>query len=145
MGMLNAKVYANHKLGNKVKIKTHTGSDGAKQEMREAVDLNSIIKRYNQTGQMPGFMQSAPPVFADVSQFGDFASALRRVTAAQDTFAALPADIRSRFGNEAANLVAFIQDDTNYDEAVKLGIVEKKALPEPLPPPAAPVPPAPKP
>lgn len=140
MGIMNAKNYAKHKLGDKVKIKTNTGPEGAKQENREECDINCIVARFNATGIMPVNMQTLQPTFADVSEIGDYASALRRINSASEAFSALPAEMRSRFGNNAVNLVEFLQDSKNYDEAVKLGLVAKKA--EPVVP-AAPVLPAP--
>jgi len=130
MGMMNAKQFANHKVGQKVKPKTITGTTGAKQENREECDINLIVKRFSATGEKPVNMQKLQPIFADVSSVGDYAGALRAVTAANEAFAALPAELRTQFGNNPESLVSFIQDDANYDEAVRLGLIEKK--PEPV-------------
>ena len=54
----------------------------------------------------------------------------------------LPAQMRSRFNNDPAELLKFIKDPANLDEAVKLGILVKKEAPkgDPVPPPAPPSP-----
>ena len=46
--------------------------------------------------------------------------------AANAAFAALPASIRARFNNDAGAYVDFFNDSKNYDEAVKLGLVEPR-------------------
>lgn len=132
MGMLNAKLYAKHKCGDKVKYKCDTGPGLTKQEFGAETDINNIMKRYNATGQFPVNMQTLQPVFGDVSQMGDFASALRRTHAAEEAFAELPADLRFRFRNDPELLVSFLHDDKNRAEAENLGLVAKK-----IPPPAA--------
>jgi phage internal scaffolding protein len=43
--------------------------------------------------------------------------------AAEDEFDALPAQIRARFENEPANLIDFLSNEQNRDEAEKLGLV----------------------
>jgi len=98
------------------------------------------MKRYGATGQLPVNMRSIQPVFADVSGYGDYADALRRITAAKESFAALPAELRGRFGNSAERLVSFLQDTNNRDEAIKLGLIpapEPAVSPKEVPPTAA--------
>ena len=46
----------------------------------------------------------------------------------------LPADVRTRFNNDAGALVDFVSDDANRAEAEKLGLVLPKASePNPAP------------
>jgi len=61
---------------------------------------------------------------------GDFQSVALRVRADEDAFAALPAKIRARFSNRPAELVAFVSDSANYDEAVELGLIVPKVVKE---------------
>jgi len=42
----------------------------------------------------------------------------------------LPADLRARFDNDPAQLIQFLENSDNKDEAIKLGLVNK---PEDLP------------
>lgn len=44
---------------------------------------------------------------------------------AQQNFMLLPAEIRERFNNDPGRLIAFLEDDRNKNEAIKLGIVNK--------------------
>lgn len=107
-----------------------------KQAFRDVCDINKIVARARKSGSFD-FVSSKAPVFADVSELGDFRSLVVRVRAAQEAFEGLPAAIRSRFHNDAAELVEFMSNAENKAEAVKLGLI--------VPVPAAPVPAAPVP
>lgn len=127
MGMMNRKQFAKHKLGDVVKPKTDCGPSQTKQEFARECDANYIVARYATTGILPATRFTPDrAIFADVSKVGDFASEMQRVVEAQSAFDALPAELRARFANDPARLIAFVQDDANYDEAVKLGLIEKK-------------------
>lgn len=99
-----------------------------KQEFAEESDINVIIARCLRGGGL-GHVQSLAPVFADVSELGDFADCVRRVDLAREAFMLLPAEVRLRFGNSSVKLIEFLSDGKNYDEAVRLGLVipRKKA------------------
>lgn len=141
MGMLNRKEYSKHKLGDRVKPKTLCPEQGlTKQEFAQEADVNYIMARYTKTGQLPATRFTPDrAIFADVSMIGDYSSELLKVQAATDAFAALPAELRSRFANDPAQLIKFVRNDSNYNEAVKLGLIEKKEEPQaPTPAAAAP-------
>ena len=97
----------------------HGGVSLAAQEYKDESDINVILKRYA-SGDSSVVRSSG--VFADVSQMGDFQTQLDIVRRATEDFSALPADIRSRFGNDPAALFAFLSDSSNDDEAIKLGL-----------------------
>lgn len=121
------------------------GPTRTKQEFRNETDINKVMARYFKTGFFDHVSRTAP-VFADVSKVGDYASVVRRVKAAEDAFMALPAEVRLRFNNDPAQLVSFLQDPRNREEAVGLGLVVQK-VPAPAPaaaPKSAPKEPAPK-
>jgi len=108
------------------------------QHFKEACDVNQVINRYARTGVvssgLPTSLGSARPMYGDFVGLDDFQSCQNRIIAAQQGFAALPSRIRSRFGNDPRQLVAFLADEANFDEAVALGLVSK-----PRPEPKAPV------
>lgn len=140
MGMKNCKELARLKPGERCKPRTDTGPGLTKQEFAKDADINVLMKRYGVTG-IPVNFSSAQPVFADVSKIGDFQDVLRRVNAAEVAFNGLPPELRSMFRNDAATLVEWLQDDSNYDEAVKLGLIAEKPKEVPKDPPKADVPP----
>lgn len=100
-------------------------SDGrTKQSFKDASDINGIVGRYRKTGLLPR-LQRVQPVFADVSNVTDFHSVLNRVRRAQEAFESIPAVVRSKFGNRVENLVAYLQDPKNLDEAIESGLLAK--------------------
>lgn len=108
-----------------------------KQEFAKESDINTIIKGFERTGLVP--VANLERAFADVSQVGSFDEALRLVTEAKQAFMQLDPKLRSRFQNDPQQLLAFLENADNYDEAVKLGlIVKKEAPPTPKEPPKAP-------
>lgn len=75
------------------------------QHMREEVDVNTIVKRFGITGQMP--FGNASGLYGDFTGITDFDSALERIEMAQDKFMKLPPDVREKFDNDPAKLIAF--------------------------------------
>jgi len=97
----------------------------AQQHYKEECDINTILQKFNITGMLPESPLS--PRYGDFTGIGDYHTALNRVIAAQDEFEALPAQIRARFNNDPAELIAFLDDDNNRPEAESLGLVDKAA------------------
>lgn len=94
------------------------------QHHKEETDINTIVRRFGVTGQLPqaGFKT---PLEGDFTEITDFASAVRTVENARDAFAKLPAAQRDRFRNDPGEMIAFIQDEKNREEAIKLGMIPK--------------------
>lgn len=96
-----------------------------KQSFAEECDINTIVKRFGLTGELP--QNVTMPQYADFEHVVDFHSALNAVNKANESFMQMPAEIRARFHNNPAEFVDFCFDDANIDEAVKLGLVPRKA------------------
>ena len=97
----------------------------AQQHFKEECDINTILQKFNVTGILPEVPLS--PRYGDFSGIGDYHTALNRVIAAQQEFDGLPAQIRARFDNDPAKLIAFLENEQNRPEAEELGLVEKVA------------------
>jgi hypothetical protein len=76
--------------------------------------------------------------YGDFTGIGSYQDALNRVISADAAFMDLPSAIRARFGNDPQQLLNFVQDDANYDEAVKIGLISKKSDVDDLSPPDSP-------
>lgn len=100
------------------------GPGRTKQSFREASDINTIVARYRKTGLIEN-LSRAQPYYADVSGIGSYHENLLKVQAAQDSFALLPSDVRGRFNNDPGQLLEFLSDESNRDEAISLGILAK--------------------
>lgn len=103
------------------------------QHFAEEVDINTIIKRFNITGELPTNIRL--PVYEDFTGVFDFHSAMNAIAQAREAFDAMPANVRTRFNNDAGAFVDFTADPNNLAEARKLGLVPPEELPEPTPAP----------
>lgn len=122
-------------------IDCQAANDGrTKQAFKDEADINKMIARFDRTGLLDN-VNVKQGVYADVSELRDYKSALDVVSSANSLFAELPALIRERFENDPAQLIEFLDDPKNVDEAVELGLVVKRE--ESVTPPVEPALPAP--
>lgn len=96
-----------------------------KQSFAEECDFNNVMNKWAQSGLIPN-LNTREPIYADVSHMTDYHSSLELIRSAQEQFYSLPSHLRDRFNNDPAQLLAFIQNDANYDEAIKLGLVPQR-------------------
>lgn len=95
-----------------------------KQADMDSCDINLIMDRFTKTGVFPAGQGS--PIFGDFTDGNDFQDKLNLVVDANNAFMNLDARIRSRFSNDPAQLIHFLSDDANRDEAIKLGLIDQK-------------------
>lgn len=96
------------------------------QSFKEECDINTILERFNVTGQVP--VSPIDPQYGDFSGVTDYQSALNAVIAAQAGFDSLPARVRERFANDPAAFVDFCLDESNREEMIQLGLVIERAV-----------------
>lgn len=94
------------------------------QQFLTECDINHIADVYMKTGLAPQVLQL--PTQGDFEGIFDFQGAMNTIKTAKDQFMLLPAKIRTRFNNDPAELIAFVQDDDNLNEALKLGFIDKE-------------------
>lgn len=99
----------------------------AQQQFIEECDINTIVRRFGLTGQLPENLRV--PVEGDFTGVTDFQSAMNLIRQAEAAFMELPADVRTRFRNDPHELVAFVSDPANLEEARKLGIANPAPTP----------------
>lgn len=111
------------------------------QQFTDECDVNRIVRSHGFTPADISQMR-----FADVSEVVSYEEALQTVRKAQESFSALPADVRARFDNDPAQFVNFIDNSANAEELVKMGLAiprkgtsdsEPKQTPEPVQEPLA--------
>jgi len=96
------------------------------QQFRAECDINTILERFNVTGQLP--VGSVQPQYGDFSGITDYQSALNAVMSAQDSFLELPAKIRARFDNDPALFVEFASDEANREELKAMGLLRQETV-----------------
>lgn len=101
---------------------------------RIACNINTIMARAKRGIATP--LRSGG-IYGDFSSVPEYQEALQRVVDAKNDFEALPAEIRKRFRNDPAELIRFVTDDANIEEAIALGLIPKPEpeTPEPEPEP----------
>lgn len=106
------------------------------QHFRDECDVNSIMKRYAQTGILP---QAQGAIFADVAEYGDYREMLHKIMEVDSAFALLPSGTRAMFQNDPSLVYEFIANPANLDKAIELGLLPKPDVPRqeaPVVPPA---------
>lgn len=124
---------------------TFTQPSLAQQHFKQEADINYIIDRYKTTGTLvdPLKPSTRMPQFGDFTSVPDFHAAQTLISESKAMFSSLPSHIRDRFKNDPGQLLAFLADENNREEAIKLGIIPAPASPAPSveqSPPAAPSP-----
>lgn len=98
----------------------------AVQDAKEECDINTIVRRFGLTGEMPQI--SRLPLAEDFVGLTSFQECQNALIEAGRTFSALPAELRERFHHNPGEFVDFCSDASNKDEMRKLGLLKE---PEP--------------
>lgn len=117
-----AQVVTERSNGRKRVMQTDWGESRTEQSHRQETNINDIVHRYQKTGVLPP--SSRLPVYGDFTGIIDYQSALNAVQAAQEAFLTLPPGMRKEFNNDPGQLLAFLSDESNRDDAIKLGLLE---------------------
>lgn len=103
------------------------------QSFKQDCDVNNIMARFIKTGQV-NHLAKGTAAYHDVSEVPDLDEALNIVAKAQEAFDALPATVRRRFGNSPTEMVNFLVDPKNAQEAHNLGLLSEQTLKNLAPP-----------
>lgn len=110
-----------------------------KQAHKAECDINNIMKRFEKTGMLEhaNTFKGQYGDFTDVPQ--SYQDALEQVREAEGMFMTLPAKARKRFENNPGAFLGFVQDPTNREEMIELGLLKPDPpAVEPLEPPSTP-------
>lgn len=121
--------------GPKVKVRIFFSKQGrTKQSFKDECDINTIMARYQQTGQLPDLLTKNNGQYLDVTGY-DYQEAMQLVAGAHSLFAELPSHVRLRFENDPSQFLAFTSDPKNREEMARLGLL--RADYKPAEPPAS--------
>lgn len=101
-----------------------------KQSFKDECDINKIMKRFKKVmgaEYLNRFNGYTGGQFGDFSNVTDYRTAIEQVSQARGVFEALPAKVRARFQNDAAEFLDFCHNPANVDEMVSLGLATKRA------------------
>lgn len=103
-------------------------------EFQDQSNINNIMKRYRNMNSVPNFAPTGH--YMDTTNVKSYHESLNIVLDAQTKFQQLPSDIRKRFSNNPEELLQFLGDKNNKEEAIKLGLINpptiNTTIPQPL-------------
>lgn len=95
----------------------------------EAADINKIMARYEKTGVLVDpLVGERKPTYGDFTHVKSYHETLGAIRRAEQAFNLLPAGVRNRFYNDPQQLIDFLEDPENDEEAVKLGLKDPEVL-----------------
>ncbi|ALS03769.1 VP3 [Gokushovirus WZ-2015a] len=107
------------------------GESMTQQQFRDDADINLLVDRYTEHPEARLMDKISPrvPMFGDYSDVGDLQRNYNKVLNAEEMFFDMPAKFRARFANNPLNLLEFLADPDNRDEALKLGLLRGDVAP----------------
>jgi len=116
--------------GQPVKVtKSFSKPTLTQQSAKDECDINQIIKSHS-VRELVEQSENIQKAYGDFSNIPDYQLSLNQVIQAEESFMALPSDIRSRFENSPLKFVEFARDPQNLPEMVKMGLATPRP-PEP--------------
>ena len=107
----------------------HDFPDGlTEQHHAESCDINVIVARSMLDPE--SLAPEQPPQYLDLSEYPDFETMQNRVAEAHSLFEDLPAEVRFKFDNKPAELLKFMSDPANANEAIDLGLFKPSEPPK---------------
>lgn len=94
-----------------------------KQAFADECDINLIVKRYAQTGQIT-HLANRLGEFADVENI-DFQTAQNLIVKANELFAQIPAKIRAEFGHNSGEFLKFALNPASAPELAAMGLIDE--------------------
>lgn len=101
-----------------------------KQSFKDECDINYIVKQFGVTGNIP--VSPLEPSYGDFSGVSDYHSALNQINAANEAFMALPSKLRAKFDHDPNALLNFLNNESNRDEAIELGLIDGQPVAAPI-------------
>lgn len=98
------------------------------QHMKDHTDINKIMKKYHQTG-MINHLNNRQGQYLDLSKVKDYQQSLDTVIEAQQSFMTLSSEVRKKFNNDPQEVINFLKDPKNTEEAIILGLKQKPKPP----------------
>ncbi|WNK14892.1 MAG: internal scaffolding protein [Microvirus sp.] len=86
---------------------------------QEECDINYILRKYAATGILPNI---GPGQYLDIPENFDYQDAQNKLLQIDETFAELPSHLREHFQNDPFEFIEFVQNPSNKEEGIKLGI-----------------------
>lgn len=115
----------------KPRVQTDFGDEESLTVQSEAhlADIGKILKKYDEVGIIDHLAQTEA-VFADVTEYTDYADAMRNLKVAEATFMKLPSKIREIFNHDVADWLDAAHDPKKREKLVEAGFVPAEVVEE---------------
>jgi len=94
-------------------------------QFKAECDINNIMKKYKVTGSITHLNNKQRGTYLDLTNLPDYQQSLNDVIQANEAFSALPSHVRKQFENDPIQLINFLSDTNNREEAIRLGLIDK--------------------
>lgn len=108
----------------RTRVRTYASSGGesiTQQHMQAETDINLIIKRHSETGNISHLNPKAP-LYLDCTKVRDLQGAIRLVEEAEDNFATLPAEVRKACRNDPVEFMDMLHTEEGTNELAEAGL-----------------------
>jgi hypothetical protein len=123
--------------GKRQKVQTIVeGESLTQQHMKDEVDIRNIIRKHDRTGILD-HVQRGVAHYGDYTKINEYRTYLDFVKAADESFQALPSNIRERFHNDAGVFYEYATDPKNEGSMVEMGLFEAPKVEAEVPPSSA--------
>jgi len=96
-----------------------------KQQFKDECDIDSIMLKFQKTGTL-AHLNNHHGQYGDFAQPVDYHDAMNTVLAAREMFSSVPSSIRSKFANDPALFLEFVQNPENEDQLIEMGLAHPK-------------------
>lgn len=103
------------------------GPSRTQQHLADLCSPKRLVEKYG-SKRLKEALSREPAMFSDIPLAGDFKEAMDIIAKGQTSFDALPSGLRKRFGNDPYQLLEFLNDVKNRDEAIELGLIPRPAV-----------------
>jgi len=90
----------------------NTKPSKTQQQFLAETDANQIMKKYNKSLYLEAF-NTDPSMYSNLASKKDFFESQQILTQAHQAFQMLPSEVRKKFENDPAKMVAFVHDQKN--------------------------------
>jgi len=99
------------------------GESKTEQSFKKECDVNHILKSFGAVKASPAYQEKLASATYGYAPSESFYEATNLSLESKALFDELPSALRKRFNNSPGELLAFVENDENYDEASALGLV----------------------
>lgn len=97
------------------------------QEFADDCDINSIMRRYANSGTVPVFADKQP-FYVDNTELMSFQDMQNVLISAREAFMSLPADVRKQFDNDPIAFADFASDSANNEKLREWNMLSDEAV-----------------